>query len=139
VTKLVIDANAGIASLLPEANSAKALQLRADFRSGIHELLAPDLYFIEVSNVLTHKAKVGVISKADLPFYYQELIRHQLIIIPLTSVLHRAYQIASTLPVSAYDAIYLALSEQEQCPLIFDDAKLMKAAQGFSVIPLSQV
>lgn len=70
--KLVIDAHVGLCALLPEANSAKAQQLLADSRKGIHQLFAPGLYFVEVGNVLVHKAKVGLIPKADLPLLSQE-------------------------------------------------------------------
>ena len=137
--KLVIDANVGLSALLPEANTAKAQQLLADSRKGIHQLFAPGLYFVEVGNVLVHKSKVGLIPKTDLPFLSQELFRRQPIIVPTISQFHRAYAIAADIRVSVYDAIYLALSEQEGCPLVTDDQKLINAATGFSTIPLSSL
>lgn len=135
--KLVIDANVGLSALLPEIHSAQAQQLLSDFRKGIHQLIAPGLYFVEVGNVLVHKAKVGLIPKTDLPLLSQELFRRQPIIVPTVSQFHRAYAIAADIRVSVYDAIYLSLSQQEGCPLVTDDQKLIKAATGFSTIPLS--
>lgn len=137
--KLVIDANIGVKAILKESNSAKALQLRQDSRKGIHQLFAPDLYFLEVGNVLVMASRSGKIPATDLPLFYADLIRHQPIICPSTALFPRAYSIASRIQVSVYDAIYLALSEHEGCPLVSDDAKLMNAAQGFSVIPLDSL
>ena len=137
--KLVIDANVGIYAIVPEKNSAKALQLREDFRNGIHELLAPDLYFLECGNILTMAARSGRISPADLPAAYMDLMKHQPIIVPSTSLLPSAFIIASQIRVSLYDAIYLALSRQEGCPLVTNDQKLMNAAPGFSFLTLDQI
>jgi len=39
--------------VLPEVDSAKALALRDDFRSNIHELLAPDFFPLELLHALT--------------------------------------------------------------------------------------
>jgi predicted nucleic acid-binding protein len=45
----VLDANVGLKWVLPEADSDKALQLRADFQAGVHELHAPDVFPVEVA------------------------------------------------------------------------------------------
>ncbi|MEI8021737.1 MAG: type II toxin-antitoxin system VapC family toxin [Schlesneria sp.] len=137
--KLVIDASIGIKAILPEQDSAQALQLRDDFRKGIHQLFAPDLYFLEVGNVLVMAARAGKFPVADLPFTYSELIRHQPIICPSTSLFPRAFAIASQIRVSLYDATYLALSEEEGCPLLTNDQKLINAAKGFSFISLNDL
>jgi predicted nucleic acid-binding protein len=137
--KLVIDSSIGIKTIYPEPDSRKALQLRDDFRKGIHQLLAPDLYFLEVGNFLVMAARTGKIPAADLPFVYSEVIRHQPIICPTQASFPRAFAIASQIRVSIYDAIYLALSEEEQCPLVTADQKLINAAPGFSFVTLDQL
>ncbi len=137
--KLVIDANVGISAALKEINSAKALQLRDDFRKGIHQLFAPDLYFLEVGNVLVMAARTGKILTSDLPVLYADLLWHQPIICPSTSLFPRAFAIASQIRVSVYDAIYLALAEQENCPLVTADVKLINAAQGFTTVTLDSL
>jgi predicted nucleic acid-binding protein len=139
LVKLVIDASIGIKAILPEQDSAKALQLRDDFRKGIHQLFAPNLYFLEVGNVLVMAARTGKFPVADLPFTYSELIRYQPIICPSTSLFPRAFAIASQIRVSLYDATYLALSEEERCPLLTNDQKLITAAKGFSFISLNDL
>lgn len=137
--KLVIDASIGIKQILPESDSAKALQIQSDFRRGIHELLAPDLYFVEVSNVLTMAARRGKISAADLPYAFGDMIRYKPVIHNTTTCLYAAFNIASKLQVSVYDAIYLALSRQENCPLLTADHKLINAAKGFAFLTLDQI
>lgn len=137
--KLVIDSSIGIKTVYPEPDSPKALQVRDDFRKGIHQLFAPDLYFLEVGNFLVMAARTGKIPVADLPFAYSEVIRHQPIICPTPASFPRAFEIASRIRVSLYDAIYLALSEEEQCPLLTADQKLINAATGFSFLTLDPV
>lgn len=137
--KLVIDSSIGIKTIFPEHNSDKALRLRDDFRKGIHQLLAPDLYFLEVGNFLVMAGRTGKIPVADLPFAYSEIIRHQPIICPSPASFPRAFSIASRIRVSIYDALYLALSEEESCPLVTADVKLINAAPGFSIMTLDDL
>lgn len=42
--KYVLDASVAIAWVLPRPLTAKALQLRAEYLKGIHELIAPDIF-----------------------------------------------------------------------------------------------
>lgn len=51
--KYVLDASVAIKWALPEADSLKALALRDDYRNAIHELIAPDIFQIEVAHALT--------------------------------------------------------------------------------------
>src|SRR5437879_3068199 len=51
--RYVLDSTVALKIALPEPDSAKAIQLRDDFRNGIHELLAIDVFPIEVGHALT--------------------------------------------------------------------------------------
>lgn len=51
--KYVLDSSVALKWALPEPDTAKALQLRADYRNGTHELIAPDFFPIEVAHALT--------------------------------------------------------------------------------------
>ncbi|MCY2968025.1 MAG: type II toxin-antitoxin system VapC family toxin [Planctomycetota bacterium] len=137
--KLVIDANIGLSALLPEADTPKALQLSADFLHGNHELLAPDLYLLEVGNTLVNAARSGKIPQNGLPVMFAELMRTLPIIYQSAALFPRAYAIASSIRVSVYDAVYLALSEREGCPLVSNDTKLANTATGFTVVSLDSV
>ena len=45
--KYVIDTSVAIKTVIKEADSAKAIQLRDDYNNALHDLLAPDLFPIE--------------------------------------------------------------------------------------------
>lgn len=134
--KLVIDANIGLSALLPEADTTRALQLFADFRSGVHELLTPDLYLLEVGNTLVNAARSGKIPQSGLPVLFADLMRTLPITFASTSLFPRAYAIASNIRVSVYEGVYLALSEREGCPLVTNDAKLANVASSFTTVSL---
>jgi predicted nucleic acid-binding protein len=53
--KYVLDSSAALPCVLPEKDSAKAIQLRDDARNGVHELLAPDIFPAEIA-VFVHRA-----------------------------------------------------------------------------------
>ena len=137
--KLVIDANVGLSALLPEQDTAKAVQLFGECRKGTHELLSPGLYMLEVGNILVQSARRGKIPMNGLPMLYAELIRNMPIVYPSASLFPEAFQIASRIRVSVYDAVYLALSKRESCLLVTSDEKLIKAATGFQLVSLTAI
>ncbi len=59
--KYVLDASIGIKWVMNEIDSATARQLREDFRSQIHELIAPDSFPLEAAHALTTAARRGVV------------------------------------------------------------------------------
>lgn len=99
-------------------------------------MLAPDLYAAELSNAAVLAARNGIIPETDLPIVYGEIITNLPYIYQIMSLLPKAYSIASQVRVSIYDAIYLSLSDQEGCPMLTDDQKLIKNAPGFSFLTL---
>lgn len=137
--KLVIDASIGLKAMLPEHDSAKALQLRADFRKGIHELLSPDLYLLEAGNAIVTAARSGKIYASEVPIFYAELMGNLRIIDPSTSLLPRAIEIALQSRASVYDATYVVLAERESCNLVTVDEKLLKVLPGFSIVSLASL
>ena len=50
--KYVLDSNISLKWVLTEADSDKARQLRGEFQNQIHELLAPDVFPVEVAHGL---------------------------------------------------------------------------------------
>lgn len=60
----VVDSSVSVKWVLPEADSDKAVRLRDDFMAGQCELLAPDVFIIEVVHSLTraerqHRILIG--------------------------------------------------------------------------------
>jgi predicted nucleic acid-binding protein len=137
--KLVIDANVGLKAILPEHDSAKASQLFADFRMGVHELLSPDLFLLEAGNTIVMATRSGRITADDLPIFFAGLMGNLPIIFPSTSLFPRAFEIASQCRASVYDATYVALAEREGCRLVTADDKLLKALPGFPLVSLASL
>lgn len=57
--KRVIDSSVAFKGVVPETHSDKALLIRDDFRNGLVELLAPDVFPIEVGHALTRAERKG--------------------------------------------------------------------------------
>jgi len=63
--KYVLDCNVAVKWVLVEANTDKARLLRGEFQNGIHELLAPDLFPVEVAHGLAKAERRRIISQGD--------------------------------------------------------------------------
>lgn len=53
VVKYVLDSSVALKWVLPESDSAKAIQLRLDYQRGVHELVAPNIFYVEAAHALT--------------------------------------------------------------------------------------
>ena len=62
--KYVLDASVGIKWVMNEIDSAKAGQLRDDFRSRIHDLIAPDSFPLEAAHALTKAGRRAIVTDA---------------------------------------------------------------------------
>ncbi|HVA51027.1 MAG TPA: type II toxin-antitoxin system VapC family toxin [Pirellulales bacterium] len=51
--KYVLDSSVALKWVLPEPDSAKAMQLRTDFQNRVHDLVAPNIFYVEVAHALT--------------------------------------------------------------------------------------
>lgn len=57
--KRVIDSSVTFKWVVPETDADKALLVRDDFRNGLVELLAPDVFPIKVGHALTPAERQG--------------------------------------------------------------------------------
>lgn len=125
--KYVIDSSVGLKWELPELDSPKALAIRNDFTNWIHELIAPDVYAIEVAHAITRAERQSILTPSQgtlalgrmmglLPTLFQSL--------PL---LQRAYEISSKARIGVYDCLYVALAEREGCKLLTADQRLINS------------
>jgi predicted nucleic acid-binding protein len=128
--KYVLDSSVALKWLLPEPDSAKAIQLRADFRNGVHELFAPDIFPLEVLNVLTKAERTKRIAVGNGYTLWQSMLTDLPALYPHAPLLYRAYQIASPARAAIYDCVYVALAEQEQCEIVTADDRLVKNLQS---------
>jgi predicted nucleic acid-binding protein len=126
--RYVLDASIALKWVLVEPDTAKARELRSDFRIAVHELIAPESFALEIAHGLTKAQRRGMIPDAwrfwtDLMSTVPSLFATQ----PLTP---RAIQIATNARIGVYDCLYVALAEREGCELITADLRLLNSLKS---------
>jgi len=111
--KYILDASVALKWVLPEPDSAKAVALRDDFHHGIHQLLAPDVYPIEIAHALTRAERQGRITVAASGRLLTDILLTLPDLHPSLSLLARACELSSNMRMGVYDCLYIALAEQE--------------------------
>jgi predicted nucleic acid-binding protein len=127
--KFVLDSSVGFKWLVPELHSDKALRLRDDYRSGLLELIAPDIFLIEIAHALTRAERQKRITPAQGALALADLMSMQPQLFSFIALLPRAYQISSDRQVGVYDCLYVALAEREGCDLVTADDRMVKNLQ----------
>ena len=127
--KYVVDSSVAFKWVVPEADTDKAIRLRDAYAQGFHELLAPDVFPLEVGHALTRgerqkRLAVGLAkgSLADIMNASPQLHSS----LPL---LVQACDISSAHRIGIYDCLYVVLADQEGCEFITADDNLVKNLQ----------
>ena len=123
--RYVLDSSVALKIALPEPDSAKAVQLRDDFRNGIHELLAIDVFPIEVGHALTRAERQRRIPPFSASGLWQKIMADCPILFPSIPLMPRALYLSSNARIGVYDCLYVALAEQEQCQVVSGDQRLV--------------
>lgn len=63
--KRVLDSSVSLKWAVPEVHSDKALRLRDDYRNGVQELIAPDIFLAEIAHALTRAERQKRITPAQ--------------------------------------------------------------------------
>jgi predicted nucleic acid-binding protein len=133
---LVIDASVAIKWFVEEDLNEEAIALS---ECG-HELVAPDLIFAEVANVLRRRVRLGhvvekqaAISVANLGRAFQRMVQ-------LPTVIGEAFEKSALLDHSVYDVIYLICALRQTDGILITADKKFEAkavASGFGARVLS--
>jgi predicted nucleic acid-binding protein len=124
--KYVLNASVALKWVLTEPDTPKALSVRDDFRKQIHELLAPDVFPVEVAHALTRAERKGLIRPPQAARLLADVLSTPMPLHPYRPLLPRAVAISSALRCGVYDCLYIALAEREGCEFINADDKLLK-------------
>jgi predicted nucleic acid-binding protein len=124
--KYVLDASVALKWVLTESDTPKALSVRDDFRQQFHELLAPDVFPVEVAHALTRAERKGLIRPPQASRLLADVLSTPMPLHPYRPLLPRAVAISSALRCGVYDCLYIALAEREGCEFITADDKLLK-------------
>jgi predicted nucleic acid-binding protein len=128
--KYVIDASTAFQWEVPEPRSSKAIQLREDYRNGVHELLSPDIFPAEVGNALIVAERKGRITPGQFGVRLAAILASCPNLHETRPLIARACvviaSVTSGFRVSFYDALYVALAQREGCDLVSGDEKLVR-------------
>lgn len=123
--RFVLDVSAALCWVLPRPSSGKALQLRTDFLSAVHGLIAPSIFPGEVASALTKAERQKLILAGDARQLLGRIMRTPPVMHSYEPLLGRAVDISSQTRSGLYDCLYVALAEREGCELVTDDQKLI--------------
>ena len=122
---IVVDASALLEVLL-RTPAAKAVEARL-YESARQTLHAPHLLDIEVAHVLRRYAGAGDIDEERGRAALADLVDFPIRRYPHTFLLARAWDLRRNF--TAYDAVYVALAEALDAPLLTRDQRLAAAAK----------
>jgi predicted nucleic acid-binding protein len=127
--RFVVDSSVALKWVVPEIDTSRAVALRDDFRNGTHELLAPDVFAIEVAHALARAERRRIITPPEGTQKLIDVLGTLPVLHPYLPLLARAFEIASAARIGVYDCLYIALAEREACEFITADDRLVRNLQ----------
>ena len=127
--RYVLDSNVSLKWVLIEGDSDKARRLRAEFEQQIHDLLAPDVFPVEIAHGLARAERRGIIPQGDADKLLANVLSTPPQFHPYLPLLKRALDIASQARIGVYDCLYVVLAEREGCELLTADDRLVRTLQ----------
>ncbi len=91
------------------------------------EIFIRDLFYIESTNTLWKYVRAGLYTAAEVRADLVDLQALPLIVVSTSELMVEAFNISLNYGISAYDASYVALSQEVNAPLLTLDNKLVKA------------
>lgn len=125
----VLDPSGAFKWVVPEHDSDKANLLRQDYRNGLHELLAPDIFTGEVGHTLTRSERRGRIQVGEALPLLTDVLQTCPALHSSQPLLLRACEISSQTRVGFFDCLYVALAEREQCQFVTADDRVVRNLQ----------
>jgi len=128
--RFVVDSSVALKWVLPEVDTQRAVALRDDFRKGVHELLAPDIFGIEVAHALAKAERRKIINPPEGTQKLIDVLGTLPALHSYLPLLARSFEIASAARIGVYDCLYVALGEREACECITADDRLIRNLQA---------
>jgi predicted nucleic acid-binding protein len=137
--RLVLDSNVALKLVLPEPDVDAVLRLLDNYYAGIHELIAPNVFPVEVAHAITRAERQGRIAENDSWRLWQIVMGDCPRLFNTTPLMQRAIEISSTARIGVYDCLYVALAEQQGCELVTADERLIKNLPSYPLISLGDL
>jgi predicted nucleic acid-binding protein len=126
--RCVVDASVAIKQFIPDDPlTPKVNQLFAHLGNPQTAIFVPDLFYIECGNIIWKYVRARLYAVADVPGDLATLKSFPLQVVSTADLMADAVSIALTYGISAYDASYVALSQQVGATLLTLDGKLVRA------------
>jgi predicted nucleic acid-binding protein len=125
--RAVIDASVALKSVLNEQGSDKAQVLFEEFRQGLHSLIAPDIFRVEIAHALTRAERKKIIPVGHAAILFDDVIVQPPEFFDTAPLMAKAIEISSQTRTSVYDALYLCLAFEHNCEVVTADLKFIKA------------
>lgn len=130
----VIDASVLVQGFMEDTYSRRVDTLLAELNiSNPPVLHIPETCLAECANVLWKQVRFHGTSVADAKLALHNLINLNLTVYPSNLLLPRALEIALEHTLAVYDALYLALAQQMNLPLITVDARQRDIAEKLRI------
>ncbi len=126
MSAVVVDASVAVKWFLPEPHAPAAQRVL----KGRRTLLAPDLIWAEVGNVLWKRLQRAEITHEVAERILQDFKRFPLQTYAAKPLLEPAWALAAQWRISIYDGLYLALAISRHCKLVTADRAFVDAIKG---------
>jgi predicted nucleic acid-binding protein len=126
VTRVVVDASVAVKWFLPEEFSMTArMLLAADY-----QLLAPDLLWAELGNVLWKRQRRGELGQRTAMRLFRDFSRLPIEFHAAERWTEEALALAMRQAVTVYDGLYLALAAGNECRVVTADRRLYELCEA---------
>lgn len=127
--RYVVDSSVAFKWVVSELGQANALRLRDELRNAVHDLLAPEVFHVEIAHALTRGERQGRITPGQALALWANVMSTPPRLYPALPLMPRAIDLSSQMRVGVYDCLYVALAEQQGCELITADGRLVASLQ----------
>ena len=122
----VIDACVAIKWFLPENNYRQAGKILSSY----NRMIIPDLFLIEFDAIVTKKVRQRLVEQGDALLIIQEVRNIPFDVIPYKMVSKMAFDLSSALPITQYDACYLAAAIEYNEIVVTADIRFLNGMRG---------
>ena len=128
--KCVVDASVGIKKFIIEPLTPKVDQLFSHLNDPDARLYIPDLFYIECTNIVWKYIRAGLYDTVEAQANLADLKLLRFTATSNAELMMEALTLSITHRISAYDACYVALSKQNDAPLLTQDQRLVDSLKS---------
>lgn len=125
--RCVVDASVAVKQFVRDPRTEKAIELFARMADPRTEFFVPDLFCIEMANILWKYVRAGQLTASQVQEDLTTLEGYPLRVFSTVTLMKEAVALGITYNLTAYDGSYVALARRVAAPLLTVDRKLFDA------------